>query len=140
MTHPQNLVKGIPPYVQTIFFRRVIMTSKSFKPTVSASLLGLAFLTGSSVTNAGEYELWREQVQTTPSERTVLTASIRQGKTPDYTMWGEQRNRNAADETHVVYIAKMLHSRRVPGSDYRLWREQVQPASNVISEDLALRN
>ena len=116
------------------------MTSQSVKPTVSASLLGLVFLTASSVTNAGEYALWREQVQTTPGGRTVLTAGIRQGKTPDYTMWREQRNRSSNDETHVAYIAATSRSRYEPGSDYRLWREQVQPAGNLKIEDMALHN
>jgi len=100
----------------------------------------LAFLTLSSVISAGEYELWREQVQTTPGERTVLTASIRQGKTPDYSMWSEQRNNNASDETRVVYIAKISHSRYQPESDYRLWREQLQPAGKLFIEDMALHN
>ncbi|MEA2079328.1 MAG: hypothetical protein U9P00_05640 [Pseudomonadota bacterium] len=116
------------------------MTSKSFNRTVSASLLGFTFLTASSVTNAGEHDLWREQVQTTPSEPTTLTATIRQGTIPDYRLWREQRNAISADKTHVVYVAKLTHSRYVPGADYRLWREQVQPASNVTLEDLALRN
>jgi hypothetical protein len=116
------------------------MTSKSIKSTVSASLMGLAFLTVSSVTNAGEYDMWREQVQTTPGERTVLATGIRQGKVPDYTMWREQRNKSSNEETHVVYIAKISHSRYDPGSDYRLWREQVQPAGNLIIEDMALHN
>ena len=65
------------------------MTSKSFNHTVSAALLGLTFLTASSVTNAGDHELWREQVQKTPSEPTTLTASIRQGTTSDYRLWRE---------------------------------------------------
>jgi len=117
------------------------MTSKSFKFSVSASsLLGLAFLTASSVTIAGEYELWREQVQTTPGGSTVLKAGIRQGKTPDYRMWREQRTSNTTDGTHVVYIAKMSHSRYQTGSDYRLWREQVQPAGIPVTEDLALHD
>jgi len=82
------------------------MTNKSYQGTIPASLLGLTFLTVSSVTYAGEYELWREKEQTTPSERTTLAAVVRQGTTPNY----------------------------------RLWREQVQHASQVILEDLALRN
>ncbi len=116
------------------------MTSHSFKRTVSTSLLGLALATVSSVTNAGEHELWREQVQTESGERTVLTAGIRQGTTPDYRMWREQRNKNASDKTHLVYIVKMIHSRYEADSDYRIWREQVQPAGKLITEDLALRN
>jgi len=116
------------------------MTSKSYQGTIPASLLGLTFLTVSSITYAGEYELWREQVQTTPSERTTLKALVRHGTTPDYRLWREQRNDISVDKTHLVYVAKLSHSRYVPEADYRLWREQVQPASQVIFEDLALRN
>ena len=116
------------------------MTGKSFKTTISASFLGVAFLGVSSITSAGQYDLWREQVQTTPGERTILADSIRQGRVRDYSMWREQRGSKVAAGTHIVYVANTSHSRYQPGSDYRPWRYQVQRSGKVVIEDLALHN
>jgi|GEM_PF-3312639 len=116
------------------------MTRQSFKRIISVSLMGLTFLSASSATIAGEHEMWREQVQTTPVVSTTLTVSRQQATSSDNTMWREQRNKNVTDKADVTYIAKVNYSRHRLGSDNRFWREHVQPASNIVTENLASRN
>ena len=111
------------------------MNSKVLIRGLSASVLGLA-LGGLSPAHAGDYELWREQVQITASEGIKPSESGRRATASDYTLWREQVN-SAATEGLPLHVATSRSGRHSTVPDYLFWREQVKASEKEGSRKWA---
>lgn len=106
------------------------------KQSLRAVLLSSGLFFGLSVAQAGDYELWREQVPSPQSHKIELSKSDRYTRRSSDALWREQVN-SEANRSLAVFTA-----RRAPGEPDgadSLWREQVPTTTVNARNKLAAR-
>ena len=105
----------------------------NLKSSLYASLAALTLTGGVSTADAGDYELWREQVNTEASATSKVEVSIADSAaTSDNRFWREQVSGNGKLPS---IVAKSDSS--VP--DYALWREQIEIGGRSSKQKVAAK-